>query len=134
MPGSTRFTAIQLGLDIRFGQNHPWRAAINNAADSRAMRLAKSGNGKQSAKRIAGHDDKQNEKNVSFYQRYTIQQQLLCIEPAENLFLWHRNRPSWPLLAAFTIGLTGLSQKWIELDKNTGSPAVKPLQLKKDPR
>jgi hypothetical protein len=42
--------AIQFGLNIGFAQGQPRWAAIDNAANGRAMRFAKGGNSKQGAK------------------------------------------------------------------------------------
>ncbi len=49
--------AIELWLDVGFGQFHARRAAVNHATDGRAMGFAEGGNGKQRAEGIAGHNE-----------------------------------------------------------------------------
>ena len=51
----TRLAAVQLRLDVGFGQRQARRAAIDHAADRGTVRLAEGGYGKQLAKCVAGH-------------------------------------------------------------------------------
>jgi hypothetical protein len=49
------FPAVEVGLDVGFGERHPWRAAIDHAADRRAVRFAEGGDGEEGAEGVAGH-------------------------------------------------------------------------------
>ena len=51
-----RTTPVEVGLDVGFGQRQPRRAAVNHAADGRAMGLTKVGDRKKISKGIAAHD------------------------------------------------------------------------------
>jgi pimeloyl-ACP methyl ester carboxylesterase len=55
MTRGPRLATVQFSLDIGLAQCQSGRTTINDAADCRAMRFAKRGNGKQGAKSIAGH-------------------------------------------------------------------------------
>ena len=51
----TRATAVQVGLDVRFGQRQTGRAAIDDHPDAAAMRFAPGGDAEELSKRVA-HD------------------------------------------------------------------------------
>ncbi len=48
-------TAVELGLDVGFGQRQAGRAAVDDAADRRAVALAEIGDAKEFAEGAAGH-------------------------------------------------------------------------------
>ena len=58
MSRGARLAAIQLRLNIRFREWHARWAAINHTADRRTVGFAESGNAKELANGIAGHDGK----------------------------------------------------------------------------
>ena len=51
----TRATAVQVGLDVHFGQRQAGRAAIDDHPDAAAMRFAPGGDAEEVSKRVA-HD------------------------------------------------------------------------------
>ena len=46
---------IEVLLDVRFGERHARRAAVDDAADRRAVRFAEGRDAEQRAERVAGH-------------------------------------------------------------------------------
>ena len=55
MPRRSGLAPVKLTLDVRRIERHAGRATIDNAADRGTVRLAKRGDAKQRAERIAGH-------------------------------------------------------------------------------
>ena len=55
MPAGAGAAAIEVGLDVGFTQRHARRAAVDHAADGRAMALAEVGDAKEVAEGGAGH-------------------------------------------------------------------------------
>ncbi len=47
--------AVEIGLDVAFGERHSRRATVDDAADRGTMRLAEVGDGEERAERVAGH-------------------------------------------------------------------------------
>jgi len=55
VPRRARLAAVELGLDVRLGEPHARRAAVDHAADRGAVRLAEGRDSEKRAEGIAGH-------------------------------------------------------------------------------
>src|SRR6185437_6059436 len=53
--GLARSAAVQIALDVRFGQRDAWRAAIDHAADRRPMAFAEGRDPKQVPEAVVRH-------------------------------------------------------------------------------